>query len=320
MTKLIELQIVCLQSYHLSSIFIMVQEKKNVALGSVIAAVFITGFKLIIGLLTGSLGIISEALHSGLDMVAAIITYFSVRVSDKPADRDHNYGHGKVENLSALIETILLLVTCVWIINEAIHRLISGETKIEVTAWSYIVVIFSIVIDFTRSRALYRVAKKHNSQALEADALHFSTDIWSSTVVLFGLICYQFLGWYRADSIAALFVAVIVLYVSYQLGRKAIDVLLDKSPANTTKIVHEILKQHPEVLKYHGLKARTAGADTFIKFNVHFDPDLSLREVHEDCDKIESEIKKQIVRSEVYIHAEPEEISHLENEVNDDFV
>jgi len=298
----------------------MVQEKKNVALGSVVAAVFITGFKLIIGLMTGSLGIISEALHSGLDMVAAIITYFSVRVSDKPADRDHNYGHGKVENLSALIETVLLLVTCVWIIYEAIHRLSSGQTKIEVTAWSYIVVICSIVIDFTRSRALYRVAKKHNSQALEADALHFSTDIWSSTVVLFGLICYQFLGWYRADSIAALLVAVIVLYVSYQLGRKAIDVLLDKSPLNTTKTVHEILKQHPEVLKYHGLKARTAGADTFIKFNVHFDPDLSLREVHEVCDKIESEIKKQVVRSEVYIHAEPEEISHLENEVNDDFV
>jgi cation diffusion facilitator family transporter len=298
----------------------MIQEKKKVAFWSVIAAIFITGFKLIIGLLTGSLGILSEALHSGLDMVAAMITYFSVRVSDKPADRDHNYGHGKVENLSALVETILLLVTCVWIIYEAIHRLKSGQTTIEVTAWSYIVVICSIVIDFTRSRALYRVAKKHNSQALEADALHFSTDIWSSTVVLFGLICYQFLGWYRADSIAALLVALIVLVVCYQLGRKAIDVLLDKSPLGTTKIVHETLKEFPEVLKFHGLKARTAGADTFIKFNVHFDPDLSLREVHEVCDKIESEIKKRVVRSEVYIHAEPEEVSHLENEVNDDIV
>lgn len=299
---------------------IMVQEKKNVALGSVIAAIFITGFKLIIGLLTGSLGILSEALHSGLDMLAAMITYFSVRVSDKPADREHNYGHGKVENLSALIETILLLVTCVWIIYEAVHRLTSGKTDIEVSVWSYVVVLCSIAIDFTRSRALYRVAKRHNSQALEADALHFSTDIWSSAVVLFGLICYQFLGWHKADSIAALFVAVIVLYVSYQLGRKAIDVLLDKSPINTTKIVHEILKKYPEVLKYHGLKARTAGADTFIKFNVHFDPDLSLRDVHEVCDKIEKDIKSHIVRSEVYIHAEPEEISHLENEENDDIV
>jgi cation diffusion facilitator family transporter len=253
-------------------------------------------------------------------MVAAIITYFSVRVSDKPADREHNYGHGKVENLSALIETLLLLTTCVWIIYEAVHRLASGKMTIEVSVWSYVVVVSSIVIDFTRSRALYRIAKKHNSQALEADALHFSTDIWSSAVVLFGLVCYQFLGWHKADSIAALFVAMIVLFISYQLGRKAIDVLLDKSPVNTTKIVHEILNSFPEVLKYHGLKARTAGADTFIKFNVHFAPDLSLREVHEVCDKIEKEIKSHVVRSEVYIHAEPEDISHLENEANDDIV
>jgi cation diffusion facilitator family transporter len=298
----------------------MEKEKKRVAFISVLAAMFITGFKLTIGLLTGSLGILSEALHSALDMVAAVITYFSVRISDKPADREHNYGHGKIENLSALIETLLLLVTCVWIIYEAIHRLISGKTAIEVTVWSYVVVISSIIIDFSRSRALSRVAKKHNSAALEADALHFSTDIWSSTVVLFGLIAYQFLGWYAADAIAALFVAVIVLYVSYQLGRKSIDVLIDKSPHDITKIVHEILKEFPQVLKYHGLKARTAGADTFIKFNVHFDPDLSLREVHEVCDKIEKEIKSRVVRSEVYIHAEPEEISHIENEVDDNIV
>ena len=289
-------------------------EKKNVALASVTAAVFITGFKIVIGILTGSLGIISEALHSGLDMVAAMITYFSVRVSDKPADKEHNYGHGKVENMSALIETILLLVTCIWIIYEAVHRLSSGQTAIEVSIWSYIVVISSILIDFTRSRALYRVAKKHNSQALEADALHFSTDIWSSSVVLFGLIAYQFFGWQKADSIAALFVALIVLVVCYQLGRRAIDVLLDKSPDNSTQIVRETLKTFPEVLKYHGLKARTAGADTFIKFNVHFNPDLSLREVHEVCDKIEEQIQAQIPRSEVYIHAEPEENSHLESE------
>jgi cation diffusion facilitator family transporter len=295
----------------------MQKEKRRVALLSVIAAVFITGFKLIIGILTGSLGILSEALHSALDMVAAVITYFSVKVSDKPADKEHNYGHGKVENLSALIETILLLVTCVWIIYEATHRLATGQTKIEVSVWSYVVVISSIIIDFSRSRALSRVAKKYNSQALEADALHFSTDIWSSSVVLFGLIAYQFLGWYAADSIAALFVAVIVLFVSYQLGRKAIDVLLDKAPVNTKKTVHDILITYPEIKKYHGLKARTAGADTFIKFNVHFDPDLSLREVHEVCDKIESEIQSQIERSEVYIHAEPEDAHHLENDSAD---
>lgn len=298
----------------------MPQEKKNVALASVFASFFITGFKLIVGLMTGSLGIISEALHSGLDMVAAVITYFSVRVSDKPADKEHNYGHGKVENLSAFIETILLLVTCVWIIYEAVHRLTTGKTIIEVTPWSYVVVIISIIIDYSRSKALSRMAKKHNSQALEADALHFSTDIWSSAVVLFGLVCYQFFGLHNADSVAALFVAFIVLFVAYQLGRKAVDVLLDKSPLHTSEIVVGILKKYPEVLKYHGLKLRTAGADTFIKFNLHFDPELSLRKVHNVCDKIENELKEQIPRSEIYIHAEPDEISHVENEIESEVI
>jgi cation diffusion facilitator family transporter len=304
----------------------MIQEKKNVALNSVFAAGFITSFKLVVGLLTGSLGILSEALHSALDMVAAVITFFSVKVSDKPADREHNYGHGKVENLSALIETILLLVTCVWIIYEATHRIISGkglELNTIQTIFSFIVVITSIVIDAWRSKMLYAVAKKHNSQALEADALHFSTDIWSSAVVLLGLVCVKIYEWthlpmfFYADSVAALVVAVIVLFVSYQLGRRAIDVLLDKSPQDTTQIVRGTLKEFPEVIKYHSLKARTAGADTFIKFNVHFDPELSLREVHSVCDKIEANIRALVPRSEVYIHAEPEDACHLENEVDD---
>ena len=284
----------------------MTEEKKRVALISVFAAIFLTGSKLIIGILTGSLGILSVALHSGLDLVAAVITYFSVRISDKPADDDHHFGHGKIENLSALIETILLLITCTWIIYEAISRLISGETHIEITYWSYIVVITSIIIDINRSRMLSRVAKKHNSQALEADALHFSTDIWSSTVVLFGLICVNF-GWYFADAIAALGVAIIVLFVSYQLGKKSIDVLLDKAPKETIAIVEQTLANYSDVKHFHNLKVRTSGADTFIKFNIHVEPDLSLRQVHQLCDDIEKELGQLIARSEVNIHAEPNE-------------
>jgi len=295
----------------------MEKEKNKVALVSVFAAIFITGFKLIIGVLTGSLGILSEALHSALDMVAAIITYFSVKISDKPADESHHYGHGKVENLSALIETILLLVTCVWIVYEAVNRLLEGNTHIEITPWSYIVVISSIIIDFSRSRALNKMAKKHNSAALEADALHFSTDIWSSAVVLIGLLGYQFFGWYAADAIAALFVAVIVLFVSYNLGRKSIDVLLDKSPSSTRPIVKDILDGFTAIKKYHSLKIRTAGADTFIKFNMHLDPDLKLREVHELCDKIEYSICTAIPRCEVYIHAEPEDKNHIHTEADE---
>ena len=291
----------------------MSKEKSSAALTSVIAAVFLTGFKLLIGLLTGSLGILSEALHSALDLVAAVVTFFSVRISDKPADKEHNYGHGKVENLSALIETLLLLITCAWIIYEAISRLVSGNTHIEISVWSYVVVITSIVIDFNRSRMLYRVAKKHNSQALEADALHFSTDIWSSAVVLMGLVCAQF-GVFWADSVAALAVAVIVLSVSYRLGKRAVDVLLDKAPVDTLQIVKDVLTKYPEIKQYHGLKARTAGADTFIKFNIHLEPHLTLSEVHVFCDKLEKEISGLIPRSEIYIHSEPHEPEHVDAE------
>jgi len=297
---------------------IMSKEKNRVALISVLAAIFLTGFKLIVGILTGSLGILSEALHSALDLVAAVITYFSVRVSDKPADKQHNYGHGKVENLSALIETLLLLVTCVWIIYEALNRIISGNTHIEVSIWSYIVVVSSIVIDINRSRMLYKAAKKHNSQALEADALHFSTDIWSSAVVLLGLIFYNLGGYFLyADSIAALIVALIVLFVSYRLGKKAIDVLIDKAPEESIDIVKKTLAEFSEVAQFHSLKIRTAGADTFIKVNVHLNPELSLKEVHEICDKIEKEIGSRISRSEVYIHAEPQDLQHIQTEKTD---
>ncbi|SHF75831.1 cation diffusion facilitator family transporter [Bacteroides luti] len=281
-------------------------EKKRVALLSVLAAIFLTGFKMIIGILTGSLGILSEALHSTLDLIAAVITFFSVSISDKPADKEHNYGHGKVENFSALIETLLLLITCVWIIYEAVNRLVTGETEIKVNIWSYIVVITAIIIDVTRSRALSKVAKKHNSQALEADALHFSTDVWSSSVVLLGLICANF-GFFFADSIAALFVAILVVSVSLKLGKKSIDVLLDTAPQDKVHMVEVLLSATPEVISYHDLKIRSAGANTFIKVNVHLQPDLSLKQVHEICDKIEIEIGNLIKRSEVYIHAEPEE-------------
>lgn len=291
----------------------MIKEKKRVALLSVFAAVFLTIFKLVVGLLTGSLGILSEALHSGLDLVAAVITYFSVRVSDKPADQNHNYGHGKIENFSAFLETILLVITCVWIIYEAIARLSSGNTHIEVSIWSYIVVVSSIIIDISRSRALNKVAKKYNSQALEADALHFSTDIWSSAVVLLGLICANF-GYYFADSIAALAVAGIVLFVSYKLGKKAVDVLLDKAPQDVISTVQGIIKSYPEILQYHSLKVRTAGAYTFIKVNIHLEPKMSLAEVHAICDKLENQIRNTIIRSEVYIHAEPQDPAHIEEE------
>ncbi len=296
----------------------MIEEKKNVALSSVFAAIFITAFKAVVGILTGSLGILSEALHSGLDLVAAVVTYFSVRVSDKPADREHNYGHGKIENLSALVQVVLLLLTCIWIIIEAFERLITGKTAIEVSIWSYIVIVASIIIDYSRSRALNRVAKKHNSQALAADALHFSSDVWSSAVVLVGLVFAQF-GWFFVDSLAGLIVAGIVIAVSVRLGKRSIDVLIDKAPLESIKSIKEVLASFPEVDQYHSLKIRSAGADTFIEFNVHMDPEMKLRSVHDICDRIEDQLKIVIPRCHVWIHAEPQEKSHIQSEGADPY-
>jgi cation diffusion facilitator family transporter len=282
----------------------MEKEKKRVAGISVFAAIFLTGFKLLIGILTGSLGILSEALHSALDLVAAIITYFTVRISDKPADKHHHFGHGKTENFSALLETLLLVITCVWIVYEAVSRLVSGNTHIQVTVWSYVVVITSIVVDVSRSRALYKVARKYNSQALEADALHFSTDIWSSIVVLIGLLCANF-GFYAADSIAALGVAIIVLTVSYRLGKKAINVLLDRSPLTLSDEIASVIQLIPDVVYFHDLKVRVAGADTFVNVTIHIDPSLNIKEAHAISHKVESIICARIARCEVHVHYEP---------------
>ena len=284
----------------------MFKEKKIVAISSIVAAVFLTSLKFIVGIITGSLGLLSEALHSCLDMVAAVVTYFSVRFSDKPADKKHNFGHGKMENLSALFQTILLLITCGWIVYEAIHRLIIKEVEVSVTIWSYLVVVTSIIVDISRSRALYRMAKKHNSQALEADALHFSSDIWSSAAVLFGLLCVDLFGFTAADPIAALIIAIIILITCYKLGKKAIDILLDKAPMQSCEWVADILNNHSEIKQYHNLKLRSAGADTFVSFNIHLDPAMSFLEVHQFCDHLEKDIQDKIPRCEVYIHAEPE--------------
>jgi cation diffusion facilitator family transporter len=285
---------------------VAVREKKKVALLSLFAAISLTSFKLIIGVLTGSLGILSEALHSGLDLVAAAITFYAVRISDKPVDADHHYGHGKFENVSALAETLLLFMTCLWIIYEAIHRLTTGRVEIEVNAWSYIVVLFSIAVDYSRSRALNKAAVKHNSQALKADALHFSTDIWSSLVVLAGLICAH-LGFYFADAIAALGVAAIVIVISFRLGKKSVDVLLDRAPVNITGKVTEMLREMPEVLYFHDLKVREAGAQVFIEISIHVDSKLSLEEAHHIADRIEDRIRAAIDRAEVHVHFEPQD-------------
>ena len=292
-------------------------EKKTVAASSVLAAVLLTTMKLVVGLLTHSLGLLAEAAHSGLDLIAAVVTFLAVRVSGRPPDSEHHYGHGKVENLSALIETLLLLATCAWIIYEAMNRLFFTNVEVNVTYWSFLVMGISIIVDFTRSRALMRTAKKHGSQALEADALHFSTDIWSSCVVIAGLagilIGDRLHGsaptaahWlYRADAIAALGVSVIVIYVSYRLGRRTIAVLMDRAPEGMSTSVRQAMAKLPGVSDVKQVRVRQSGPSTFVDLVLSVKADTSVERAHGIAAEAENLVHQLVPKSDVMVHVEP---------------
>jgi cation diffusion facilitator family transporter len=293
---------------------VMRAEKQRVARNSVMVAVVITVFKFIIGILSGSLGILSEALHSSLDLVAAIVTLFSVRVSDKPADADHQYGHGKVENFSAFIETGLLLLTCVWIVYEAIHRLFFRNIEIEPTIWAVLVMSVSIVLDYWRSRSLKRVADRYNSQALQADALHFATDIWSSSVVIVGLAFvwagrhYQVAWLAKADPISALCVAAIVMWVSWRLARETLDALLDAAP---TGVRNEIITQVggvPGVLGVERVRIRKAGSRYFADVSVALGRNVTFQASDAVVSQVRQRIHNLLGDSDVLVNAVPREV------------
>jgi cation diffusion facilitator family transporter len=289
------------------------RDKSQVALNSVFAAVFLTAIKLVVGGLSGSLGIMAEAAHSGLDLVAALVTLLAVRASGKPADRQHLYGHGKIENLSALFETLLLLVTCVWIIHEAYDRLLAKTVVVDASIWTFLVMGVSIGVDVSRSRMLYRAAKEHKSQALEADALHFSTDIWSSAVVLVGLLGVRIGEWVpaldflaKADAVAALGVALIVIYVSGRLGSRTLSELLDAAPEGMSDTVKSVAESIPEVKDCHSIRLRSSGPRVFIDAHVTLDGNMRLSDAHRLTDAIEERIQAAIPGADITVHPEPE--------------
>jgi cation diffusion facilitator family transporter len=292
------------------------REKRTAAGNSVLAALALTGMKLVVGLLSGSLGLLAEAAHSGLDLVAAIITFVAVSVSDRPADEAHPYGHGKVENFSALIETVLLFLTCAWIIYEAVQRIFFRSVEVNPSIWAFLVVIISIAVDISRSKMLYRAAEKHQSQALEADALHFSTDIWSSAVVLGGLV----LVWLgkkilpghagvlnQADAFAALGVAFIVLFVSYRLGKRTIDVLLDRAPEGLKEKIAAAADEVEGVISTGKVRLRRSGAFVFVDMTIEVDRTLSFERTHAIAEDVEARIQAIIPGSDVVIHTDPRE-------------
>ena len=246
-----------------------------------------------------------------LDLIAAIITFFSVSVSDKPADADHQYGHGKVENFSAFIETGLLLLTCVWIIYEAVKRLFYHHVEIEPGIAAFVVMFLSMIVDYWRSRALGKIAAKYDSQALEADALHFSTDIWSSGVVVLGLLLvlvgrtYQ-IAWLRdADPIAALFVAGVVVYVSSRLARRTVDALLDAAPAGVRKRIIDAVSKVEGVLEIERVRIRRAGNRYFADLSVGLARNVTFQRSEQVADAVTSSVQSILPESDVIVHSVP---------------
>ncbi|MCX6566726.1 MAG: cation diffusion facilitator family transporter [Candidatus Aminicenantes bacterium] len=288
------------------------REKNAAALSSVVAAVFLTGMKIVVGLTTGSLGILAEAAHSGLDLIAAAMTLIAVRVSSRPADQTHTYGHGKIENLSAMLETALLLITCVWIVYEAVRRLFFQDVEIKASVWAFLVMGISIVIDLSRSRMLARAAKKHHSQALEADALHFSTDVWSSSVVILGLGLVWLsellhLPWLaKADAVAALGVSAIVVVVSIKLGRKTITDLLDGIPADLREAV--VLAAHvPGVVEVDRVRIRRAGPEIFVDVVLVVNRHAAFEHAHDISNEAKASIRRtlNLPEADVIVHVAP---------------
>jgi cation diffusion facilitator family transporter len=243
--------------------------KRRVAFNSMLAATCMTALKLAAGILSGSLGVLSDAAHSGLDLAGAALTFFSVRVSDKPADEDHTYGHGKVENLSAFFEAGLMAISCAWIIWEAVHRIRENTYELRHSLWPVLVILASIAVDFWRSRALRRVAERTGSPALATDAFHFASDIWASVAVLAGLLA-SWLGeiwgiaWLRyADPVAAILVSLMILRITWTLTRETIGVLMDQIPAETRLQVIREAEQIPGVLAVEQARVRRSGPHYF---------------------------------------------------------
>ena len=283
----------------------MQNEKERVALGSIFVSAGLTAAKATVGLLSGSLALLSEAAHSAIDCLATIMTYFAVRISGRPADDEHHYGHGKVESITALAETALLFLLSGVVIWEAGQRLLGGHGHaVEATVWAFAIIVVSIVVDFFRARLLYRVAHDTGSEALEADALHFGSDMWSSIAVLFGL-CAVAAGYSWADSAAALVVALFVCLAGWRLGRRTINTLTDTAPAGAAETVSHAAQRIGGVVAVDSVRVRPVGDKLFVEIVVGVSRSLPLDRVASLKIQTADAIRAALPRAEVSVAATP---------------
>jgi len=283
----------------------MQRQKERVALGSIAVSGGLAIGKAIVGVMTGSLAILSEAAHSLSDFFATVMTYFAVRISGKPADDEHHYGHGKVESITALAETALLFVISGVVIWEAGQRLFGGHGHaVEATVWAFGIIAVSIVLDFFRARLLYRVAHETASEALEADALHFSSDMWSSVAVLIGLGAVA-AGYPWADSAAALVVAVFICLAGWRLGRRTIDTLTDTAPPGAAETIVRAAGAVPGVVDVERVRARPVGDKLFVEIVLAVSRSLPLDRVEHLKREAADAVRGALPRAEVSIATAP---------------
>lgn len=278
--------------------------KVSIARLSIFSNTFLIIMKLGVGLVSGSVSIISEAIHSSMDLVAAMIAYFSVRVSDNPPDSRHPYGHGKIENMSGVIEAVLIFIAAGWIIIEAVKKLMGESIELEAIGIGSVVMVISALINIYVSRKLYKVAKETRSVALEADALHLKTDVYTSLGVAVGLGLILITDIYWLDPIVAIMVAFLIIRESYSLLKKAFNPLLDEAwQAHEVESLEKNLNEMK--VNYHQLRTRIAGNYRFLDLHIELPKDLSVESAHKYCDKIEDALTSKFENLNVTIHVEP---------------
>ncbi len=281
---------------------------------SIFSNTFLILIKLIMGFLSGSVSIISEAIHSTVDLVASVVAFFSVKIADLPPDENHQFGHDKVENISGVIEAVLIFIASFFIIWEAVKKVIHGK-EIESIGLGFIVMFISTIINFLVSKYLYKIAKQEDSLALEADALHLKADVLTSFGVGIGLLIIHLTKLYWLDPIIAIFIAVFILKEAYEMLIKAFNPLLDSklSDEEIEELKKAVGKHNEFYIDFHELRTRSAGKTKHIDMHLTLCRHLTVSESHDICDKIESDIESHLKNTKVLIHVEPCKNLHHQN-------
>jgi cation diffusion facilitator family transporter len=280
--------------------------KSRTAAISVASNTVLIILKVVVGIMTGAVSILAEAIHSALDLVAAIIAFFGVRAADKPADQEHPFGHGKWENVSGTIEAVLIFIAAVWIIYEAVNRILHNAA-VEMLGWGIAVMLVSVIANTLVSRRLFKVAKATDSVALEADGQHLRTDVMTSAGVLIGLALVQLTGLEILDPVIAIFVALIIIKAAYDILRKSFGSIVDTGlPDEEQAVIADIINAHREKLAgFHGLRTRKAGSQRFAELHLVMPRYLSVDEAHRVCDHLEEDLKSRLPMLEITLHVEP---------------